>query len=207
LVRHFVDHVLSVDTTLLRTFTALVRRPGSFISEFLLGRRVGYARPFPYYLLVVAMNIAVGAVLPDAGGTQDANDDGSFWDRNFVALQIGLTFGMLMLPVAAVRRMLHAKAGYSVVEHFCFLLYILAQSILIVLVAHLAFSVAGVPFDSDVEGSIWLAAFLGYAVLASPGFLDEPRWKVGLKLVAALVAALIGMGAILAIVQAFRGAI
>jgi len=204
LLRSFVDHLISVDSNLLRSFQALVRRPGAFIRAFLLGRRVGYARPLPYYLAVVALNGAASAVLRHPAETAaDGDLDGSFWDENFVALQIGLAFGLLMLPLAAARRLLHRGAGYSVAEHFVFLLYVLAQSILIVLVVQVALWPFGIALSGDAEGLVWLTAFSGFVLWASRGFLVESRWKVALKLIAAFVMLLVGVGVIGLIVQQF----
>jgi hypothetical protein len=185
LLRDFVDHVASVDSKLVRTFRALVRRPGAFVRDFLLGKRAGFARPLPYYLLVVALNVGASAVLRHPAAAEDASGSASFWDQNFVALQIGLAFGLLMVPLAAARRVLHDDADWSVAEHFVFLLYLLAQSILVVLAVEAVLWALGKPLGSDAEGLTWLAAFTGYVVWASREFLGEPRWKIGLKLLAA----------------------
>ena len=197
LVRSLIDNVLSVDSTLLRTFQALVRRPGPFIREFLLGRRVGFARPLPYYLLVVGLNVAAGAVFKSGPASGNAAaSSGSFWDNNFVALQLSLAYGALMLPVAAARRVLHEDAGYSVAEHFVCLLYVLSQSVLVLLAARAGLWVAGISITGDAEGLIFLAAFVGYAVWAARGFLSEPLWKVALKLVASFAMAIGGLGVV-----------
>ena len=204
LLRSFVDHLISVDSRLLRTFQALVRRPGAFIRAFLLGRRVGYARPVSYYLVVVALKVAASAVLRlPAEMPTDGDLDGSFWDENFLALQIGVAFGLLMLPLAAARRLLHRAAGYSVAEHFVFLLYVLAQSILIVLVVQVALWPFGIPLRGDAEGLAWLTAFSGLVLWASRGFLAEPRWKVALKLIAEFAMLFVSVGVIGQLVQLF----
>jgi len=186
LLRDFGDHLLSFDSHALRTLRALFTRPGTFIRAFLLGRRVGYARPLPYYLLAVALNVGVSSVLRPSAVPGGANQ-GSFWDQNFVALQIGVAFGLLMLPVAAARRLLHRGAGYSVAEHFSFLLYVLAQSIVMLLSVKLLLWPLGMRLSGDAEGLTWLATFSGYVVWASRGFLVETRWKVVLKLIAAFI--------------------
>lgn len=205
LLQSFADHVLSIDSNLLRTFRALVRRPGEFIGAFLRGRRVGYARPLPYYLLAVAVNVGAAAVLRHPSETSPGADPvGSYWEQNFVALQIGLAYGLLMLPLAAARRILHG-AGYSVAEHFVFLLYVLAQSILVVLAVQVALWPWGIPLSGDAEGLTALTAFCGYVLWASRGFLAEPSWKVGLKLIAAFLMLLPCLAVVGLLVQFFGG--
>ena len=191
LLRGLAEQVVSVDSKLLRTFVALVRRPGEFVREWLLGRRVGFAKPLSYYLLVVALNVGASAVLRHAG-EPPAEADRSFWDANFVALQISLAFGLLMLPLAGARRVLHEHSGWSVAEHFVFLLWMLAQSILVVLAVQIALVPLGVD-PSAVEGPVWLASFVGLVVHGSRAFLREPLWRVALKLVAELALLMIAI--------------
>lgn len=197
LLRTLTDQILSVDSTLIATFRALIRRPGPFVRSFLLGRRVGFARPLPYYLFVVGLNVAASAILRSATSAKNpAGPVGSFWKENFVALQIGLALAALMLPVAAARRILHEDAGFSVAEHFVSLLYVLAQSVLVILIVRLALLPFGVSFNGDAEGLTWLTAFVGYTLWGSRGFLFEPLWKVALKLLVAFVLALITLGVV-----------
>jgi hypothetical protein len=199
LLRSLIDNVLSVDSALLRTFLALVRRPGPFIRAFLLGRRVDVARPLPYYLLVVALKVGAPALFKQVSGPRSAGSSGSFWDENFVALQLSFAYGALMLPLAAARRVLHARAGYSVAEHFVALLYVLSQSVLVLLVAQVVLWPFGIPLKGDPEGLLWLAAFTGYTLWAARGFLFEPLWKVALKLLASFGLTL-GAAVVIAIV-------
>lgn len=196
LLRSLADHILSVDSTLLRTFGALIRQPGPFVRSYLLGRRVGFAGPLAYYLLIVGLNVAASAFLRRGPTPAHAPGPGSFWQENFVALQIGLAFGALMLPLAAARRVLHSRAGYGVAEHFVWLLYVLGQSILVMLVVRAGLWPFGVAFGGDAEGLTWLAAFVGYALWAGRGFLFEPMWKVTLKLLAAFATVLIAVGVV-----------
>jgi hypothetical protein len=72
-----------------------------------------------------------------------------------------------------------------VAEHFVLLVYVLAQSILIVLAAQVVLWPFRILVVGDLEGTIWLAAFSSYVVWASRGFLSEPAWKVALKLLPA----------------------
>jgi hypothetical protein len=197
LFKDFFGHFVSLDSRVLRTFVAVSRRPGTFIREYLLGRRVGYSGPLTYYLLVVALNVGVSALLRHSSATPLEPDAGaSFWDQNFVALQISLAFGALMLPLAVFRRLLHFKEDYSIAEHFSFLLFVLAQSVLVILVLHLVTHALGITMDGDVEGAAWLAAFTLYALLGSRGFIREPLWMIGVKLGAAYVGMLVVLAAI-----------
>ncbi len=202
LTRSLASQVLSFDSRLLHTFRALVRKPGAFIRNFVLGRRVGYARPLPYYLLAIALNIAMSGVV-DHASESPASDNGgrSFWEQNFLAVLLGLMYGLLMLPLAGARRLLHREPAYSVAEHFVFLLYTLAQSVLIVLVARVVLWTFGMSLTGDMEGSIWLVALSGYIVWASRGFIFEPGWKVALKLIPAFAMVVAAAGAVGVLMQ------
>lgn len=192
-VRESVAHVLSLDWRVLRTARALLTRPGPFIREYLQGQRAPYSGPLPYYFLVVAANVAAAAVLGQAAVTPVEHDVGdSFADRNFVALQIGVVFGLLMLPLAVFRRVLHRSEGYSVAEHFAFLLYALAQSVLAVILLQLllAFPLR-MEMNGDLEGVVWLSAFTVAVLWGSRGFLAEATWRVALKLLASFAALLV----------------
>lgn len=138
LLREIVGSILDVDSAALRTFRALVTHPGVFVRRYLLGERVGFWGPLRYYVLVVALNVGAGLVLgrPAVSPVRTEGAD-SFWAENLVALQISAAFALLLLPLAAAQRILHRRAGYTLAEHYAFLLYALAQSVLAVVLLKL----------------------------------------------------------------------
>ncbi|HLL46849.1 MAG TPA: DUF3667 domain-containing protein [Longimicrobiaceae bacterium] len=188
-LREFGEHLLTLDFAVVHTFGALLRRPGGFVRAYLDGRRVGYTGPLRYYLLVVALNIAASTVLSHgADAPEQGGPDEGFWDGNFVALQIGLLFGLLMLPLAGAQRALDRRAGYTLAEHYAFLLYVLAQSVLGMIALRLVLSLGGMPFEGDPEGLAWLALFTGYLLWARSGFVEGRLWRSVLKTLLAYAA-------------------
>jgi|GEM_PF-3778976 len=106
LLRDAASGVLSFDSAALRTAHALATRPGAFIRAYLLGRRQGYVGPLRYYLIVVALNVGAAALLRHrAADARGRASTGTFWDENFVALQIGAAFAVLALLVSATQHL------------------------------------------------------------------------------------------------------
>ena len=190
LVRNALGNLLSLDSAVIRTFHALATRPGAFARAYLLGRRRGYVGPLRYYLLVVALNVGAAALLRrPAVRPVRIEGGGSFWDENLLALQIGIVFAVLMLPLAALQRwLLYRPAGYSLAEHYAFTLYALAQSVLAVLALQLLLWPLGYDLGGNLDGAAWLAAFTAYLLWAGYSFFREPVWRVALKLLGAYAA-------------------
>lgn len=67
LFKDAAGHLVDWDFAALRTFRALVTRPGGFTREYLLGRRNGFWGPLRYYALVIALNVCVSAVIDHPG--------------------------------------------------------------------------------------------------------------------------------------------
>jgi hypothetical protein len=201
LVRDFAGHMVSLDFGFLRTCLALLRRPGPFLRDYLRGRRVRYANPLSYYLLAVALNVASAALFGHAAVSPVKLDlDGSFWERNFVAIQVGLILTLLMLPLAAMRRVLHRRDGYSVAEHLAALLFVLAQCILIFLVLQCGLWVAGQRLSSGQEGLAFMATFTAYVLWASRSWIAEGFGYVVLKLLTSygvILVGIVGLGVVL----------
>ena len=203
LLRESLSGILSFDSATLRTLRALVSRPGSFVREYLLGQRVGYVAPLRYYLLVVALNVGASALLqhPSARAVP-AEAERSFWDENLVQVQIALAFALIMLPLAVAQRKLHRRSGYHLAEHYAFTLYVLAQSVLVVLGTRFLLWAAGRELRGDSEGVLWLSAFVAYMLWAGRDFYPEPLWRIVLKLFGALAAVLVCLGVVGLLLQA-----
>jgi hypothetical protein len=70
LVDGAVEHVLHLDTPLLRTIVGLTRRPGSTVREYLQGVRRRYIDPVRY-VLIVATLLLIAWHLVDHGSPVD----------------------------------------------------------------------------------------------------------------------------------------
>jgi hypothetical protein len=207
LLRDAASGVLSFDSATLRTAHALVTRPGAFIRAYLSGRRQGYVGPLRYYLIVVALNVGAAALLRHrAADARGRASTGTFWDENFVALQIGAAFAVLALLVSATQHLLlQRRAGYTLAEHYGFALYVVAQSVLVTLAVRLALWPLERGLSGNADGVVWLAAFTAYFVWAGGGFFQQPAWRVALRLLAAYAVVLVCLGVAGAVLVAALG--
>lgn len=185
--------VVELDSKMVRTVWHLFTRPGSMTREYVDGNRVTYVSPLRYYVLMVALNIGLSALL----GTTDAASAGAsngnaFWDANFVALQISLVYALIAIPIAASQRVLHQRGRLTLAEHYAFLLYLLAQSILVlVLIDVFAVVGTGAELGGDAEGLAWLGVFTVYIVWAGRTFYREAVWHTAWKTAASYAATVV----------------
>lgn len=106
-------------------------------------------------------------------------------------------FGVLMLPLGMAQRwVVNRSGGYSLAEHYAFLLYLLAQSVLVLVLLQLALLPLGSSLAGGIEGGAWFIAFLAYLLWAGPHFYLEPRWRVALKSAGALATMLAAVAGI-----------
>ena len=127
-----VQHVLSLDSGLLRTAVDLVRRPAGLVRDVLAGRTVRYAGPVRYFLVMVTvaqvLSLVTGAVSDVAAGVVSAGSDVGeeavaaavqrFWVLGFVGI----------VPFVALwSRLFLRRSGLTLAEHAAAHLYLLGQ--------------------------------------------------------------------------------
>jgi len=137
----FVEGLIDLDSKTLRTAWALFTRPGQTARSYVEGARVRYLSPLRYYVLVVAFNIGLSALIDAVAGTAA---EGGFWDTNFVALQISLIYAVVAFLLAVCQWLLH-RSSTTLAEHYAFLLYLLAQSVLVIALVQPLAQALGVP--------------------------------------------------------------
>lgn len=192
---------LSLDGRLVRTFRALLFRPGVLTREYLAGRRVGYFSPFRLYLLVSAAHLALVAA---TGATSffffTVSGSGSGTGR-IVALLPRLMF--LLLPVFAV--LLHGlQRRRMFVEHFVFALHFHTAAFVIATVhillvplttAGSALRAPAIVLDAGVQLYLLLYLYLAQRVVYGgpwPGTLLKTALLLA-GYAAALLLALVGL--------------
>ena len=188
--------LFDLDSKPLRSAWHLFTRPGLMAREYVDGNRVTYLSPLRYYVLIVALNIGLSALLgmTDAASA-GANSGNGFWDAHFVALQISLLYALIAIPVAASQWLLHRSSRLNPAEHYAFLLYLLAQSILVLAIIDVfAIASTGAELSGDAEGLTWLGVFTAYIVWAGRTFYREPAWHTAWKTVVSYVAAMVTIG-------------
>lgn len=193
LVGSLLQGLFDLDFKTLQTAWNLFTRPGSMVRDYVEGNRVTYLNPLRYYVLIVALNIGLSALFGMLDvASASANSGNGFWDAHFVALQISLLYAVITIPIAASQWLLHRSGRLTLAEHYAFLLYLLAQSILVVAIIDVfAIVGTGAELSGDVEGLTWLGVFTTYVVWAGRAFYREAVWHTAWKTIASYVATLV----------------
>lgn len=169
--REAVQHVLSLDSGLLRTAVDLARRPAGLITDVLAGRTVRYAGPVRYFLVAVTAAQVLSLVLGDVSGMADSYAEGyegadaGAVDRERVALNIErfwvFAFVGLVPFVVLWSRLLLRRAGLTLAEHAAVHLYLLGQ---VALGVGLSVGLGEVAYEAVGDP----ANFLGLLLLLGP---------------------------------------
>lgn len=189
LLRGLVD----LDSKTLRTVRHLFTKPGAMVRAYVSGQRVPYLDPLRYYMLAVAVSIGIAALIGVMDITQaGANQGDVFWKGSFVSFQVGVLYAMLMFPIAVSQWYLHRTLQWTIAAHYVFLIYLLAQSVLILIgVEGLVLLVMGTELHGTSEGLAWIGVFIAYILWAGRVFFAEPLWQVAWKTVGALLGGLV----------------
>ena len=180
-----VQHVLSLDSGLLRTAVDLVRRPAGLITDVLVGRTVRYAGPVRYFLVMVAVaqvlafvsghfrGFAEGFVVSFQGTEAERAEALGALDRFWALAFVGL------VPfVVAWSRLFLRRSGLTWAEHAVAHLYLLGQ---VALGVGLTVSLGSVVYDGVGGGAgtagslVFVAAPLALYLRASVGVFGRGR--------------------------------
>lgn len=178
-----VQGLFDLDSRTLRTMWHLFVRPGLMTRDYVEGARVIYLGPLRYYMLIVALNIGLSAVfgIHETHAAAAGADEG-FWDTHFVAVQISLVYGGIAIPIAVGQWLLHRGSRLTLAEHYAFLLYLLAQSVLVVAgVDVFALMITGAGLEGDVDGLASLGVFTMHVIGAGRTFYREAVWHTAWK--------------------------
>jgi len=115
-LREAAEEVTSLDSTVFRTLRLLFTRPGALTEEYLRGRRRLYVGPLRLYLVVFALLMVIGAMVPNRMENGSAAD--RFGDAKIQALAGRIAQARSMAPREARqelnRRATQAMSWFSV---------------------------------------------------------------------------------------------
>ena len=167
------NSILHFDSDFIRTVRALSIHPGRFIRDYLFGKRRHYVSPLKYLFIVLTLNVAATLILQ-----KPALEPAKFEGREgvlihqLVTILTNLIIILLMLFWAAGMRLVDRKREYTFIEHYCFLLYIGSQSILIFIIIQSILKPLGWLLMEQMEGMAWMVIFTLLYVWGSFGFYE-----------------------------------
>lgn len=181
--------IIHFDSNLIRTAIRLSTRPGSFIRDYLFGKRKNYASPLKYLILVLTLNVAVTFLLNKPALAPVVVES---WQNDLILKQVTtllthLIFFVLMLPFAATLKLCTARSGYTFVEYYCFFLYMASHSILVFILIQLVMRLFGVVLDGPPEGILWSTLFILFYFWFSLDFLRGVQKRIPFRIVISYV--------------------
>ncbi len=196
------DHVLSLDSALLRTAVDLSRSPGRVCRDYVAGRRKTYMSPLKYTFVtatVFALLVNLLDVLPSG---LPADNEQAVKLFKLIVSALGYLAYVYMLPVAVLQRLLFRGRDYGVAESYASLLYFYGHFLLLgsVLSAFGAYSMSYGQLAMRGLGLI-------YFVWLVAGFYRSPEWWTylrGFLLYLFFTAISMGSGFVLAILMGVR---
>jgi hypothetical protein len=158
----FMERLLNLDSSLVRTFIGLTTRPGSVCREYIHGQRVRYTSPIAYLAISCVANAVLYSLARFA--TSAAMDPIDAFTEDW-AMPILVT---ISLPAAMAFWKLFPERNYNFAENLVFTLYVVAH--IGWLEAILVGPVAPFPRLADVATSVVLFIALGYTTFAGMHF-------------------------------------
>lgn len=172
------DTILHLDSNFIRTFIALMKKPGQFIRAYLFGKRADFVSPVKYLFIVVALNVALSFILDrPAISPVWIEQDGQNISNQMLSLLTSLVFILLMVPFGVGMRIAARKTGYCFVEHLSFLFYILSQAILLFIMLQLILNAMNALLNGPIEGLIWFILFTVFYIRSYPAYSGEKGRK------------------------------
>jgi hypothetical protein len=159
-----------LDFKIVRTFAALLRRPGDMIREYVRGRRAAYTNPLGYAFLSVTAYVAVDSLM--------ASQVSRIFDPVLMVGALAPYIGIaLVLPAALLLRWLFRKHDLTHAEAYTFVLYTGSQIVLFETLM-LALTDWTSVFWPRYPAAVIEAAFTAWALTR---FLDDRRLSVWLR--------------------------
>lgn len=175
IVSHLVTDAFDLNRGLLFTATALFRRPGEAVREYLAGATVRYTNPVKYLLVLVALTVVMFMRL-DVIETQVAMVSGDVTEKSAQAQQLHAQFSawlsrhMNLLMIAGVpviawlSRRLFRPAGFTYAEHLVFNVFAYAQMCLLSLLVLPLTQAAGLGRPGMMAASLVNVAYYVWAL-------------------------------------------
>lgn len=114
---HLLEDITNFESSTLRTFCDLWRRPGEVCNDYAEGRRKRYMNPVAYYLLSAAATVLLGSALKGIWPSKHWSD-GEFGEAATTYF-----FMATLIPTAGLWRWLFRKSSRNFAEALVFALY------------------------------------------------------------------------------------
>jgi len=175
IVSHLVTDALDLNRGLLFTATALFRRPGEAVREYLAGATVRYTNPVKYLLVLVALTVLMFMRL-DVVEMQVGMVSGEVAQKSAEAQRLQAQFSAWMsqhmnllmiacVPVIAwLSRRLFRPAGFTYAEHLVFNVFAYAQMCLLSLLVLPLTQAAGLGRPGMMAASLVNVAYYVWAL-------------------------------------------
>ncbi|MEM7356785.1 MAG: DUF3667 domain-containing protein [Acidobacteriota bacterium] len=125
------DHVLSLDSALLRTAIDLSRNPGRVARDYVRGRRKAYLNPLKYTFVMATLFALVINLLDVLPAGVPTDNEKAVQTYKLIVSLLGYLAYFYMLPVAALQSRLFRRQGDGVAECYVPLLYFYGHFLLL----------------------------------------------------------------------------
>ncbi len=161
LLKDFYKLLIRFDSDFIRTFTALTIKPGIFIHNYLHGKRKGFISPIKYLFIILALNITFTFILnrPALEPVVYETDKNIPFLNQYITLMINLVFVLLMIPFAIGMKVANKQVDYFLSEYFCFLIYIVSQSVAIFIIIQIILKSNEMVLNGPYQGLVWFIEF------------------------------------------------
>ncbi len=161
LLKDFYKLLVRFDSDFRRTFMALTFKPGIFIQNYLQGKRKGFISPIKYLFIILAVNITFTFILNKPALEPviiDPKNNIPFFNQ-YITLLTNLVFILLMIPFAVGMMVMNKGEKYTFVEYFCFLVYVMSQSVAIFIIIQIILKSNEMVLKGPYEGLAWSIEF------------------------------------------------
>jgi hypothetical protein len=172
------ESIINLNSNFIRTFKALLTKPGPFIRDYLLGKRMAFASPLKYFFIVLAFNVAVTFILgKPAISPAEINGNDTILYNQLVTLLISLIFLLILIPFTVGLKIANRNSVYSGIEYYSYLLYINSQSIIIFIFIQLIFKIFNIVLKGPIEGIAWFLIFSTFLIWSYFSFSEDSKKK------------------------------
>ncbi len=170
-LREVLHDIVHLDFSAVRTFLALLRRPGQVAREQIIDQSEAYVRPLSYAFWTGTAYLLVDKLT--------ATPVSSFFDPFFKWHPFWPYLGMLaLLPIAGLQRLLFRKEDYTAAESYAYQLFTFGQ--IVVFETALLLGQRSLPLDLQPWWAYRIPELV-YAAWAATGFYASRRLSVWLR--------------------------
>ena len=161
-------------TATFNTFKALIVDGGTFVEDYLEGKRVGFTNPVMYFFYYFVIDVLLIKVLRVVTSNPTFHQDGATgFDLQIVALVSTVFWGFLWW-------VFFRKSGLNLVENVVAAIYYVAQVNIVSLIFLIVSALFASRYPSLDQASSIIEVFLyfGYGIYFGRQLLKDPLWKL-----------------------------